>query len=149
MRRSLLLTIIAAAVVLAIGGIVLAGRNNSPDTDTNTQSTPAPAPTPTPTPTESSQADEQSSQLADEGKDVAIANFAFAPATLTVKKGTTVTWTNNDTVAHTVTADSGEGPNSGDIDKGETYQYTFNTAGTFKYHCKPHPQMTATVIVTD
>ena len=80
---------------------------------------------------------------------VAIQNFAYSPATVTVKVGTTVTWTNNDSVAHTVTADSGAGPDSGSLARGETYQFTYQTAGTFTYHCTPHPYMKGTVVVTN
>lgn len=79
---------------------------------------------------------------------VSIKDFAFAPASITVKKGTTVTWTNNDTAAHTVTVDSGSGPKSSDVQPGTTYKFTFDTIGVFSYHCAIHPSMTAKVTVT-
>lgn len=69
---------------------------------------------------------------------VTIANFAFTPGEVTIKAGDTVTWTNNDTVAHTVT---GNGFDSGSIPQGGTYSHTFDTAGSFDYHCTFHPQM--------
>ncbi len=78
---------------------------------------------------------------------VTIADFAFSPATITVAIGTTVTWTNKDTTAHTVTLDDGSAT-SDDIAPGSTYQHAFTTAGTFTYHCKIHPTMTATVTVS-
>jgi plastocyanin len=78
---------------------------------------------------------------------VGITNFAFSPASITVKAGTTVTWTNNDSVAHTIVGDNG-GPSSGSIAQGGTYSYVFNTAGTLAYHCSIHPSMTGTVTVT-
>lgn len=78
---------------------------------------------------------------------VSIKNFAFASANLTVAKGTTVTWTNGDGAPHTVTGDNG-GPNSPSLGTGQSYSYTFNTIGTFPYHCAVHPMMTATVTVT-
>ena len=59
----------------------------------------------------------------------------------------TVVWTNNDSVGHTITADQGAGPASGVINHGETYAFTFNTPGTFSYHCSIHPSMKGTVIV--
>lgn len=77
---------------------------------------------------------------------VKIQNFAFSPATLTVTAGTTVTWKNFDDVAHTATSDNGVF-DSGSLAKDETYTYTFDEAGTFNYHCTPHPQMTAKVVV--
>jgi len=80
--------------------------------------------------------------------EVAIKGFAFSPATLTVKVGTTVKWTNKDSVAHTVTSDTGLF-DSGDLAAGDTFSFTFNQAGTFAYHCTMHPSMTATIIVTE
>jgi len=68
---------------------------------------------------------------------VTIANFAFDPAQLQVKVGTTVTWTNNDSTGHTVTADDGTFTSS-TLKKGDTYSFTFNEVGTFAYYCKPH-----------
>ena len=80
------------------------------------------------------------------GDAVSIANFSFQPATLTVPVGTTVTWTNNDSAGHTVTADDGSF-SSDTLGSGATFSQTFATAGTFAYHCKIHPSMTATVTV--
>ncbi len=78
---------------------------------------------------------------------VAIKNYAFSPADLDVKAGTTVTWTNLDSVAHTVTGDNG-GPASGTISPQGIYSYTFSTPGSYSYHCAPHPYMTGSVTVT-
>lgn len=75
---------------------------------------------------------------------VTILNFAYDPETITVPRGTTVTWTNNDPTAHTVT---GNGFDSGSIGTGETYSHTFNDAGTFAYGCTFHPNMHGTVVV--
>jgi amicyanin len=80
---------------------------------------------------------------------VAIENFAFSPASITVKAGTTVTWTNKDTVAHTVTVDSGDGPNSQNLAQNQTYSFTFSKAGTYNYHCAIHSSMHGTVTVTE
>jgi plastocyanin len=66
---------------------------------------------------------------------------------MTVKAWSTVTWTNEDTARHTITADDGSF-DSGSIGSGATYQQTFATAGTFAYHCAIHPSMTATITVT-
>jgi plastocyanin len=79
--------------------------------------------------------------------EVWIQGMAFNPSTITVKSGTTITWTNKDGVAHTVTSDNNLF-NSGSIGNGGTYSYTFSTVGTFQYHCSLHPEMTAKVIVT-
>lgn len=82
---------------------------------------------------------------------VEIQNYAFNPQKLTIKKGTTITWTNDDLVPHTVTMDdsSKAGPNSQALSKGQSYSYTFSEVGTYSYHCEPHPYMKATVEVTE
>ena len=80
------------------------------------------------------------------GNNVAMASMKFGPAVLTVKAGTTVTWTNNDNMVHTVTADDGNFT-SGDLNYGDTYSHTFSTAGTFAYHCTYHAAMKASVVV--
>jgi plastocyanin len=80
--------------------------------------------------------------------DVAISGFAFNPQSLTVKEGTTVTWTNQDSTIHTVTSDTGIF-NSGNLSQGDKFSYTFTTAGTYAYHCEPHhASMTGTIVVT-
>lgn len=87
-----------------------------------------------------------------EANKVNIKGFAYAPTALKIKKGTTITWTNLDEAHHTVTSDSGSpagGPSGPLMAKGETYNFTFNTVGTFKYHCDPHPYMHGTVEVTE
>ncbi len=74
-----------------------------------------------------------------------IMDFAFNPDTITVTKGTTVTWTNKDSAQHTVT---GTAFTSETLGQGQTYSYTFNEAGTFEYHCRFHTSMLGKVIVT-
>ena len=76
---------------------------------------------------------------------VTIADFAFAPQAITVPRGTTVTWTNNDPFGHSII---GDGFASESLDGGATFQFTFDTPGTYSYVCGVHPQMTGTVIVT-
>jgi plastocyanin len=72
---------------------------------------------------------------------VAIKSSTFVPNIVEISKGTTVTWTNDDGVAHTVTSISGAF-DSGNIEPGKTYSYTFNQAGPFEYSCANHPSMT-------
>jgi plastocyanin len=78
---------------------------------------------------------------------VQIHNFAFMPATLEVPAGTTVTWTNLDSVAHTATADDGTF-NSGNINPGESFSFRFDTPGTYVYNCSYHPSMQGKIVVT-
>lgn len=79
--------------------------------------------------------------------DIAIVDFAFQPAELTVLVGEPVTWTNKGAGPHTVTFDDGS-VDSGQILPGESFGHVFDTPGTFKYHCAIHPSvMVATIIV--
>ena len=71
---------------------------------------------------------------------VSIQNMSFSPSNIQVAAGTTVTWTNNDTVTHTVTSDTGAF-DSGNLSPGQTYTHTFSTAGTYTYHCSIHTSM--------
>lgn len=77
---------------------------------------------------------------------VAIQSFAFGPATITVRPGTTVTWTQDDEDQHTVTADDGSFTSS-PLVTGQTYTHTFTAPGTYHYHCSIHPFMHGTVVV--
>lgn len=80
------------------------------------------------------------------GMAVNIKDFAFMPAELDVAVGTTVTWTNSDTAPHTATQDGG-GFQSDRLDNAASYSFTFDTAGTFEYHCEYHPNMHGTIVV--
>ncbi len=77
---------------------------------------------------------------------VTVENFAFNPATITVQAGDSVTWTNQDAVPHTVTADGGSFDEPLDA-SGGVATITFATPGTFTYHCTIHPSMHGTVVV--
>jgi plastocyanin len=99
--------------------------------------TTAPTPTHTPTPT-STPSSEQAT--------VNISGLAFVPQTLRVTTGTRVTWTNNDSVDHTITSNDNLFE-SGTISRGATFNFTFAQRGTFEYHCKIHPSMTGKIIV--
>ena len=91
---------------------------------------------------------------------VSIAEYSYTPQSLSIKAGTSVTWTNNGSLAHTVTADGGAF-NSGQISASTgggsygggtapgSFTYTFAAAGTFPYHCANHPTlMSGTITVT-
>ena len=77
---------------------------------------------------------------------VVIENFSFAPATLTVKAGTKVTWINRDDVPHTVN-ENDKRFKSGPMDTDDQFSYTFSAPGTFSYFCALHPKMTGQIIV--
>jgi amicyanin len=78
-------------------------------------------------------------------EEIKIGNFTFGPQELKVKAGTTVTWTNEDDIPHTVVS-----PNafrSKVMDTDGKFSFTFTTPGTYKYFCSLHPHMTGTVVV--
>jgi plastocyanin len=77
---------------------------------------------------------------------VIIENFSFAPATLTVKVGTKVTWINRDDVPHTVN-ENDKRFKSSTMDSDDQFSYTFSSPGTFRYFCALHPKMTGQIIV--
>lgn len=81
---------------------------------------------------------------------ISISGMAFSPSNITIKKGTAVTWTNNDSVSHTVTeSDNQTGPSSSTVAPGGTYTFTYSAVGSFNYHCTIHQSMTGTVTVTE
>jgi plastocyanin len=82
------------------------------------------------------------------GVTIKMQNIAFAPKAVTVKVGQKVTWTNEDSVDHNVTSQSGETIKSDNFGKGGTFSFTPKKAGTIKYVCTIHPGMTATLTVS-
>jgi plastocyanin len=100
-----------------------------------------------PSPTPPAAASAQASGGASGSSAVEIKGLAFNPASITVKTGTTVIWTNNDSTTHTVTLDDGS-VDSGNVTAGSTFEHPFGVAGTFAYHCKIHSSMHGTVTVT-
>ncbi len=80
------------------------------------------------------------------GPKVNIDNFTFAPATLTVGVGTTVTWTNRDDIPHTVTAND-KSFKSKVLDTDGAFSFTFAKPGSYGYFCSLHPHMVGTVVV--
>ena len=81
------------------------------------------------------------------GAEVSEEGIAFNPAEVTVSVGDTVTWTNNDSVGHDVTADSFSSGDAGGMSPGDNFEHTFDEAGSFDYVCTVHPGMEGTVVV--
>jgi len=138
MRRSPILALaLAAGIALAAcGGAV----SPTPARVTTPTATAVPTDAPTAGPTAGPTAAPAGATQVD------IRGFAFAPATVTVSVGGTVDWTNGDPASHTVTFNDGS-QSSGTLAKGQAFKRTFDTAGTFTYHCLIHPSMTGTVEV--
>jgi plastocyanin len=78
---------------------------------------------------------------------VSIDNFTFGPQSLTVKAGTTVTWTNKDDIPHGIASANNGFAKSKALDTDDSYSFTFTTPGTYQYFCYVHPHMTGTIVV--
>jgi plastocyanin len=125
--------IVLLTLLLVAGCLAACSSNNSPS--------PMPSPSPVTSPTPSS------------GMTVSIVRgaatlttTAYSPNPLSIPVGTTLTWTNNDTTAHTTTADAGLW-SSGVLQPGAQFSFTFSSPGTFPYHCSIHPNMVGTITV--
>lgn len=136
---------IAIVLIIVIGWVAFKGKddnktNNSAQTNNST---------PSQSQTSNNNQSQNSSQPTATGS-VTIKDLAFSPQNITVKKGTKVTWTNQDSTSHTVTETDGKnGPSSSTLSNGQSYSFTFNETGTFAYHCSIHNEMTGTVVVTE
>ena len=119
------------AVVLSLGALACGSDYSSPST-----------PSPTPAPVTGGPSSAITIPM---GAEV-LGNRAFVPGNLEISVGTTVTWTNTDSVGHTSTS-NGSGWDSGLIAPGRGFSFTYQTAGTFPYHCTIHPGMVGTVVV--
>jgi plastocyanin len=133
--KRVLIGIICGAIILAgLLGAISCGVSSQPTATahgTNTQVKPTPGGTPGP-----------------DYKPVAVTikDFAFSPSAITVSIGTTVVWTNEDSVSHTIVSETMVFQ-SGTMPTGDTFSYTFNDKGSFDYHCGIHPSMKGTVTV--
>lgn len=126
-----ILWVIAALVVIGLGVYLFKPRQTAAPTSTSTPKTTTQEPT--------------SAPMA--GKNtVQISGFAFSPQSITVKVGDSVTWTNTDTVGHSITADDSSF-DTGVFDQNTSKTLKFDKAGTFGYHCSVHPNMKGTVVV--
>jgi plastocyanin len=77
---------------------------------------------------------------------IVVKDFMFNPTPLTVKAGSTVTWTNMDDEPHTVVSDTAVFK-SGGMDTNESFSYKFDKPGTYHFACSIHPRMVGTIVV--
>jgi plastocyanin len=141
------LVLSALALVMALAGCgATSAANTAPPTATTALPTATTAPT---TPTATIDPSKPRVEMVENGTGYRSA-FAFVPATLTVKVGTTVVWLNTTQAPHTSTSDAT--PPLWDSDTvapgGGTFMFTFTRAGTYDYHCNVHPTMHGTIVVT-
>jgi plastocyanin len=126
--RRLLYPVVVTAIAIAVGAVLIVMLSSDPASGASA-ATPA-------------------SQGATKGAvTVNISDYKFAPAALTVKAGTKVTWINHDSSPHTATATSGGTFDTGTLKKGDKKTLTLRKRGTYAYICEFHPFMKATVIV--
>lgn len=136
---ALLLGCLALALVAAGcggGGDNNGGGGSSSNSSTTTSST-----------TTSSSSSAPAPAATGGGGSVTMKSIKFNPATVKVKAGDTVTWTNEDSVGHDVTNKSFKSGSAGGIEPGQSFKHKFAKAGTFKYVCTVHPGMQGTVVV--
>jgi len=85
------------------------------------------------------------------GNEILIKGMIFSPASKTITVGTTIKWTNQDAVTHTITSGTPSSPSglfdSGNLAQNGTFSYTFNQVGTISFYCKIHTTMTGTITV--
>lgn len=139
MKNFLFIAAIAAIVVVIAGGLwfffaPVSPVEQMPATDNSSQA-PLPEPAAAPSPSES--------------VSIIIRSFAFEPADVAIKKGTTIAWTNRDSINHTVTDDNGGVLDSPILNQGQNFSFTFTSPGEFNYHCSIHPSMKGKVTVTE
>lgn len=127
--------------VLLVAVLLVAAACSSNNSNSAAPSS-TPAPTPAPTPTSGA-----TSTVTIPVGAISLTTTAFVPNPVTVKVGDSIMWVNNDSIAHTSTANNGTAWNSGTIAPGGSFKATMSTAGTFAYHCAFHPGMIGTVTV--
>lgn len=141
MRRARVRAIAALGATLLVAGCAGGGGTASPDAATPTGATPG---------TAAATTGGASCALVNDGTAataVAASGFAFSPAAVSVAVGGTVTWSNGDSVGHTVTMNDGS-CDSGVFGGGRSVTLRFTTVGTYGYACSIHPSMTGAVEVT-
>jgi plastocyanin len=138
------------ALVLILTMLISACSQPQPPaaTDTTAEET-APEASEPEEPVTETKGDEKGVSAGGEAASVVINNFKFVPAELKVKKGTTVTWRNEDTAAHTVESSTADNKvlKSDQLDPDDNFTFTFDETGEFPYLCGLHRSMRAKVIV--
>ena len=143
----LVIAAVATVLLAACGGGGGTATTATP-TATTAQPTPTTQPTTAPTPTTAATTTTAASNTVKVQIIETNNTYSFSPAAITITKGTQVVWTNMSDAPHTVTSDNGAFNASNTLMQNDTFKMTFNTAGTFSYHCSIHTYMKATVTVS-
>ena len=129
-------------------GLVAAGCGDDDDDDGGAAQTTEQTDTAT---EETTEAETEGGEPSGETVEVGMQDIKFDPQEVTVPVGGTVMWTNNESVPHDVTKESGPGEDfssgNGNMQEGDTFEQTFSEAGTVEYVCTVHPGMTGTITV--
>jgi len=138
--------VLVIAVLVIVGGIYWYMQSGAQPATTNTGSASQTQTSDMPMQTNTQTSGTPAATTPTTSASVSIAHFAFSPSAVAVQAGGTVTWTNNDSVSHTVTSDDGSFA-SQTLAPGASFSHTFATAGTISYHCAIHPSMKGSVSV--
>lgn len=147
MNKTVMAILVGLIAVIGIAAVVLTNRTEpqqAQQPESSGASTPPPA-----VQTDASFSEQASSEPDAESTKINIQDFAFDPQEVTVEKGSTVVWTNSDNIQHNVVPDNPSADFRGSelLSRGQTYEWTFDTPGTYTYHCGPHPNMTGKITV--
>lgn len=127
MNTKIMVGVIGVVVILLLGGYFYSSNKNQQTTTTL-------------------QTNQSQKTNVNASHTVTINNFAFSPKDIVVSSGTMITWTNNDSVAHSATADDNSF-DTGVLSTNQSKSVTFSKTGKFSYHCSIHPNMMGTVTV--
>lgn len=150
MSKNMIIVAVIVVVVLVGGALLLSQNQKAPQTSQPTPTTT----TETATPTQAEEKKEATGATKKEdtsmtkGSTIEVKNFAYVPATLTVKAGEKITYTNRDVAGHSVTSDDGKSFDTGVVGKDQSATLTApSKPGTYGFHCTPHPNIKATLVV--
>ena len=138
----------AATLAIAVLAVLALASCGSSSSSTETESEPTATTEPAEAPASNEPAPNTTGEPAERSVKVDISNYAYDPDPVRVQAGGKVIWLNEDSVAHTATADDGTF-DTGEIDEGKLKSETFKQPGVYTYHCEIHPQMHGTIEVVE
>lgn len=147
MNKTILISIVVVILIILVGGYFIFYKSSQgsyvPNNTNNTNLTPDTNVPPSENTPET--ADQWPTPPVNLTASVSIKNFAFSPTPLTIKAGTIVVWTNNDSAPHQIKSDTF---GSVVLNNGQIFSFTFSTVGQYNYSCSIHPSMQGKIIVT-
>jgi len=144
--KRLIITLVIVFAALVVAGFLIFG-NDIQDQQDNGSNPGAQTGGANESPENNTQTQPSAGESQPQTYNIEIKGYAFGPSTLNINVGDTIIWTNKDSTQHTVTSDSGGELASPYLSNGNNYSHRFTQAGTFSYHCRPHPYMKGRIIV--